>query len=90
MPGLRERVIAAICAADWPHPDNEVNRATIRERLAGEGYVTSEEAVQQVLLQLSDQGDIQLVGEPGKAGGPAVITIREELCAEPLSDTDYR
>ncbi len=87
MPGLRERVIAAICAEDWPHPDNEVNRATIRERLAGEGYSTSEEAVQQVLLQLSDDDDIRLAGEPDAMGGPAVISIREELCAEPPSDT---
>jgi hypothetical protein len=32
MPGLRERVIAAICE-EWPNPDNEVNSATIYERL---------------------------------------------------------
>ena len=64
-----------------------MNRATIRERLAGEGYGTSEEAVQQVLLQLSDDDDIRLAGEPDATGGPAVISIREELCAEPPSDT---
>jgi hypothetical protein len=90
MPGLRERVIAAICAEHWPHPDNEVNSATIRDRLVGEGYSASEDEVAQALIQLADPDhqDIVVVMEPG--GRPTVQSIREGLCAEPPSDTGYR
>jgi len=75
MPGLRERVIAAICE-EWPNPDNEVNSATIYERLKSAGDATSEVEVRQVLLQLSDHGDITLVLEPGRGSGPVVAAVR--------------
>ena len=87
MPGLRERVIAAICAEDWPHPQSTVDSATIRERLVSEGHSASEDEVAQALIQLADPDnqDIVVVMEPG--GRPPVTSIREGLCAEPPSDT---
>jgi hypothetical protein len=87
MPGLRERVIAAICAEDWPDPATKVDSATIRDRLASEGHSASEAEVVQALYQLADPNhqDIVLVMEPG--GRPTVNSIREGLCAEPPSDT---
>ena len=45
MLGLRERVIAAICEEEWPHPDNEVNSTTIYERLKRDGDDASEDEV---------------------------------------------
>ena len=80
MPGLRERVIAAICE-EWPNLDNEVDSATIYERLKGDGDDASEVEVRQVLLQLSDQGDITLVLEPGRRSGPVVADVDPELCS---------
>ena len=87
MPGLRERVIAAFCAEDWPDPASKVDSATIRERLVSEGHSASEEEVAQALIQLADPDhqDIVVVMEAG--GRPTVISIREGLCAEPPSDT---
>ena len=49
MPGLRERVIAAICV-EWPNPDNEVHSTTIYERLKRNGDDASEAEVRQELL----------------------------------------
>jgi hypothetical protein len=80
MPGLRERVIAAICAEEWPHPDNEVNSATIYERLKSAGEDASEAEVQQVLLQLADHNDIRLALEPSRGTSPVVSGVRPELC----------
>jgi hypothetical protein len=79
MSGLRERVIAAICA-EWPSPDIEVDSATIYERLKSDGDDASEVEVRQVLLQLSDLGDITLVLEPGRGSGPVVADVGPELC----------
>ena len=80
MPGLRERVIAAICE-EWPNPDNEVDSATIYERLKSDGDDASEVDVRQVLLQLSELGDITLVLEPGRgSAGPVVADVHPELC----------
>ena len=79
MPGLRERVIAAICE-ELPNPDNEVNSITIYERLKRDGEDASEVEVRQVLLQLSDHRDITLVLEPGRGSGPVVADVDPELC----------
>ena len=80
MLGLRERVIAAICEEEWPHPDNEVNSTTIYERLKRNGDGASEDEVRQVLFQLSDHGDITLALEPGLESGPVVFAVDPELC----------
>ena len=81
MAGLRERVIAAICEEEWPNPDNKVDSATICERLKSDGDDASELEVRQVLLQLSDLGDITLVLEPGRgSAGPVVAEVDPELC----------
>jgi Fe2+ or Zn2+ uptake regulation protein len=79
MPGLRERVIAAICE-EWPNPDNELNSATIYERLKSDGDDASEVDVRQVLLQLADLGDITLVLDQGRESGPVVADVHPELC----------
>ena len=79
--GLRERVIAAICEEEWPHPDNEVNSTTIYERLKRDGVTVAEAEVQQVLFQLSDRGDIILALNPsGRVTGPVVDAVDPELC----------
>jgi hypothetical protein len=80
MPGLRNKVIAAICEEEWPHPDNEVSSATIRERLKRGGDNATEAEVQQVLFQLRDQGDITLVLDQGRTVGPVVNSVDPELC----------
>jgi hypothetical protein len=80
MLGLRERVIAAICEEEWPHPDNEVNSTTIYERLKRDGDDALEVEVRQVLLQLADHGDITLMLEPGLESGPVVADVDPELC----------
>jgi hypothetical protein len=79
MPGLRERVIAAICE-EWPNPDNEVNGTTIYERLKREGGEAPEVEVRQVLLQLSALGDITLVSEPDPESGLVVADVDPKLC----------
>jgi hypothetical protein len=79
MRGLRERVIAAICE-EWPNPDNELDSATIYERLKSDGDDASEVDVRQVLLQLSELGDITLVLEPGRGSGPVVADVHPGLC----------
>jgi hypothetical protein len=79
MPGLRERVIAAICE-EWTNSDNEVSSATIYERLKNDVDVPSEVDIRQVLLQLSDHGDITLVLEPGRESGPVVAAVNPDLC----------
>jgi hypothetical protein len=86
MPELRERVIAAICEEKWPYPDNEVNSTTIHERLKRAGDDVSEEAVRQMLFQLSDHGDITLVLEPSRGSGPVVFAVGPELCPQPHPD----
>ena len=80
MPGLRERVIAAICEEEWPHPDNEVNSTTICDRLKRGGHAASEDEVRQVLFQLRDQGDITLVLDQGRIVGPVVNSVDQKLC----------
>jgi Fe2+ or Zn2+ uptake regulation protein len=75
---LRQRVIAAICE-EWANPDNEVNSATIYERLKRDGDDASEVEVRQVLLQLRDHGYITLVLEP-RGSGPVVTGVNPELC----------
>jgi hypothetical protein len=82
MLGLRERVIAAICEEEWPHPDNEVNSTTIYERLKRDGDDASEAEVRQVLFQLSEHGDVTLVLEPGRGSGPVVYAVDPELCPQ--------
>jgi predicted Rdx family selenoprotein len=78
MPGLREDVIAAICAEKWPHPDHEVNSTTIYERLKSGGVNTSKVEVEQVLDHLKDQRDITLVADP--RSGLVVQAVDEKLC----------
>jgi hypothetical protein len=82
MPGLRGKVIDAICAEEWPHPDNEVSSATIHERLKRGGDNATEAAVQQVLFQLSTQGYITLVLDQGQTVGPVVNSVVDysKLC----------
>ena len=79
MPGLRERVIAAICE-ELPNPDNEVNSTTIYERLKREGDEAPEVEVRQVLLQLAALGDITLVLEPDRESGLVVADVDPKLC----------
>ena len=79
MPGLREEVIAIICS-EWPNRDDELNQAAILELLEDAGVAASEDDVQEVLLQLSDDDDIRLAGEPGATGGLAVVEVDPELC----------
>jgi len=83
MPGLREDVIAAICAEEWPHPDHEVNSTTIYERLKRGGVNASEAEVRQVLFQLKDHGDITLALEAGRGTGPVVDAVDLGLCPKP-------
>jgi lauroyl/myristoyl acyltransferase len=78
MPALREDVIAAICAEDWPHPDHEVSSTSIYERLQRGGVNTSEAEVQQVLFQLSQ--DKVIVLAPDQQYGPVVHDVAEGLC----------
>jgi hypothetical protein len=78
MPGLREDVIAAICAEEWPHPDHEVNSTTIYERLKRGGVNTSKVEVEQVLDQLKEQRDITLVVDP--RSGLVVQDVDQGLC----------
>jgi hypothetical protein len=80
MLGLRERVIAAICVEKWPHPDNEVNSTTICERLKRGGHAASEDAVGEVLFQLSQHHHIRLALEPSPGAGPIVIDVDSKLC----------
>jgi hypothetical protein len=81
MPGLRERVIDAICEEEWPHPDNEVNSTTICERLKRDGDDASEDEVRQVLFQLADHEDIILaLNPPGGGTAPVVDAVDPELC----------
>ena len=79
LPGLRERVIAAICE-ERPNPDNEVNSTTIYERLKRDGDDALEAEVRQVLFQLSDHLDITLAFDPGPGSGPVVVDVDPELC----------
>ena len=78
MPGLREDVIAAICAEEWPHPDHEVNSTTIYERLKRGGVNTSKVEVEQVLDHLKEQRDITLVVDP--RSGLVVQDVDQGLC----------
>ena len=82
MPGLDNKVIDAICAEAWPHPDNEVSSSTIYERLQRGGVNATEAEVQQVLFQLRDQGDIELVLDQGRTVGPVVNSVdQKKLCS---------
>ncbi len=76
--GLRNKITAIICE-EWPKtPDNGLERATIYERLRGDGVAFSDRALHDVLLQLAEGGAITLV-----LGGGVDLTIREvspELC----------
>src|SRR5215211_4125575 len=85
MLGLRERVIAAICEEEWPHPDNEVKSTTIYERLKRDGDDASEAEVRQVLFQLSEHGDVTLVLEPGRGSGPVAYVADPALCRPPAA-----
>ena len=79
MPGLRERVIAAICE-ELPSPDNDVNSTTIYERLKRNGDDASGAEVWQELLKLAAHGDITLVLAPGQGSGHVVADVNPELC----------
>jgi hypothetical protein len=79
LPGLRGRVIAALCE-EWPNPDNEVHNTTIYERLKRAGDVASEDEVRQELLQLADHGNITLGLVPSRGSGPVVVGVDPELC----------
>jgi hypothetical protein len=81
MPGLREDVIAAICAEKWPDPDNEVNSTTICERLKRGGHAASQDEVREVLFQLSEHRNITLMMEPGTGSGPVVQSVDPKLCS---------
>ena len=59
-PGLRERVIAVICEEWSKRRDNELESATIYERLINEGVAVSYAALNNVLLQLAQHNDITL------------------------------
>jgi hypothetical protein len=79
LPGLRERVIAAICE-ERPNPDNEVNSTTIYERLKRNGDDASEAEVWQELLKLAAHDDITLLLGPGQGPGHVVAAVDPELC----------
>jgi hypothetical protein len=81
LPGLRERVIAAICK-EFPNPDNEVNSTTIYERLKRDGDDASEDEVRLELLKLAANDDITLLLVPGQGPGHGVgvAAVDPELC----------
>jgi hypothetical protein len=83
-PGLRERVIAVICE-EWPkRRDNELQSATIYERLINEGVAVSYAALNNVLLELAQHNDITLeLGSPTLPSDAAmtVLDVSSELCA---------
>ncbi len=83
MPGLRQRVIDAICEEAWPHPEHEVSSTSIYERLQRGGANTSEAEVRQVLFQLSQ--DKVIVLAPDQQYGPVVHDVAEGLCPPPLN-----
>jgi Fe2+ or Zn2+ uptake regulation protein len=80
MPGLREKVISIICEEEWPDPDNDVSSVTVYEKLKSAGEDTTESEVRQVLIQLSEHGDIKLTLEPSRGAGPVVFDVRPGLC----------
>ncbi len=86
MPGLRERVIDAICV-EWANPDNEVQSgtiyvpgATIYERLRSNGVEVSQHEVHLELQHLASHGDITLVFEPSQEAGPTIAGVSSKLC----------
>ncbi len=83
-PGLRERVIAVICEEWSKRRDNELDSATIYERLINEGVAVSYAALNNVLLQLAQHNDITLeLGSPTlpSDAAMAVLDVSSELCA---------
>jgi hypothetical protein len=80
MRGLRQEVIDAICAEEWPHPGHVVNSTTIYERLKRGGVNTSEAEVEQVLDQLKER-DITLVVD--EQYGLVVQDVDQGLCPQP-------
>ncbi len=80
MPGLREKVISIICKEEWPDPDNDVSSVTIYEKLESAGEDARESEVRQVLIELSEHGDITLTLEPSRGSGPVVVDVRPGLC----------
>ncbi len=86
-PGLRERVIAVICEEWSKRRDNELESATIYERLINEGVAVSYAALNNVLLQLAqhnEHNDITLeLGSPTlpSDAAMAVLDVSSELCA---------
>ncbi len=79
-PGLRERVIDAICA-EWPNEDNELHITTIYERLKSAGDNATQDEVQQVLKHLAEHNDIQLTFAQSRGTGPVVANVRQGLCS---------
>jgi hypothetical protein len=88
---LREKLIAIICE-ESPQPGNDLQSATIYERLVNEGVEVPERAMSEILLHLANNNWITLTVEPGDPEDAARdyvehgrITIhdvirREELC----------
>jgi hypothetical protein len=81
MPGLREDVIDALCAEDWPNPDYEVSSTRIHAQLQRSGINASKADVEQVLEQLVQTQDIFLV--PDQQYGYVVQKVAEGLCPPP-------
>ncbi len=86
MPGLRERVIDAICE-EWANPDNEVQSgtiyvpsSTIYERLRSDGVEASQHEVGLEIQRLASHGDITLVFEPSQEAGPTIADVSSGLC----------
>ena len=79
---LHKKIVNIICE-EWPkNPDNELESATIYERLEGDGVEVSDHALRDVLLQLADGGDITLVmgSTPPPSVGLIIREVSPELC----------
>jgi hypothetical protein len=80
-PGLREKLVDIICE-EWRNRDNGIEVATIFERLQSEGVEASKRAVRDELVQMANDGDIQLATPPNNllTGDTTVRVFRQELC----------
>ena len=80
-PGLREKIIAIICE-EWPNPDSEIEATTIFERLQSEGVEASQQAVQDVLLQLAQHNDITLYlpSNQHPFTDVSIVHVSQKLC----------
>jgi hypothetical protein len=81
-PGLREKIIAIICAEWSKSPDNILEVIRIKERLESEGVEFSESVLEGTLLQLANHGDITFaIGTtPPPSAGMSIHHVSPRLC----------